>query len=361
MPENHTRSRSLLRAALSVALIALFCFVPARLLYQNIDGSAGRQPLQDPVALSAPSNGTYGSPVQLYPADGSEVCVVFEFLGFDPATSLANFGVVVDATSLGAAVISPLRSKAGSGYTPLLRISSNSGLSTITIPVPASALLASDTSTPCSQRAGQPYPGDGGYRVLQDIFMLGQPRAFPNDWYELDDTVAVYMCPPKHSQDECAAGVNNNGNAHVSSVPLKETLIATTRNQDLTMTVATGVPGRFQFTIQRPASFVVYTYWVATMPFVLMLGLFGAYAWRKRNYVPERKIPAVYEIAFGVAAALVAILPLRAVLVPSSLPTLTRLDIVFSTGVTLLVALSLAWVFIWASVQRQPTPDDAAP
>jgi hypothetical protein len=272
--------------------------------------------------------------------------VLFEFLGFDPATSFANFGIVVGANKPAAKRITTmLHSKTTPNYTPLLRITSNTGLSSITIPVPASVLLASNAGTLCSQ----PYSGDGGYRVLQNIFLLGQPRAFPNDWYELDDKVAIYLCPPKDTQDGCAPVANDNGNAQLGSI--KETLIVKARDQDLKMTVATGVPEQFKFTIQRPASFVVYTYWVAIMPFVLMLGLFSAYAWRKKNYVPEQKIPAVYEIAFGVAAALVAILPLRVVLVPSSLPSLTRLDIVFGTGATLLVALSLAWVFIWRSAE----------
>jgi hypothetical protein len=245
VPANHRSSRSLRRTALSVALIVVFCFVPVRMLYQNINSSAGRQELQDPVTLSAPSNGTYGSPVQLYQAGGSEVCVLFEFLGFDPATSLANFGVVVDANRAGAAQISKtLNTMATRKYIPLLRISSNTGLSSITIPIPVSVLLAADANTPCSQRGGQPYLGDGGSRVLQDIFLLGQPRAFPNDWYELDDTVAVYMCPPEDTQGTCAPGTNENATAQ-KPMRLQEALIATTRDQDLTMTVATGVPGVF--------------------------------------------------------------------------------------------------------------------
>ena len=113
---------------------------------------------------------------------------------------------------------------------------------------------------------------------------------------------------------------------------------------------------RFNFVLQRQGWFIAYTYFIAVMPFVLMIGLFGAYVFRRKNYTPERKVPTVYEVAFGVAAALVAILPLRAVLVPSSLPTLTRLDIVFGLGTALLVALSLAWVFIWTGHQADDVP-----
>jgi hypothetical protein len=49
---------------------------------------------------------------------------------------------------------------------------------------------------------------------------------------------------------------------------------------------------------------------------------------------------------------LVATLRLRAVLVPSSLPNLARLDLVFGIGISLLVSLSLAWVTFWS--QRVP-------
>jgi amino acid transporter len=94
------------------------------------------------------------------------------------------------------------------------------------------------------------------------------------------------------------------------------------------------------------------------MPFLLMIGLLIAYARKREDWRPERKVPAVYEIAFGVAATLVAILLLRAVLVPSSLPTLTRLDIVFGTGVAFLVAVSLAWIFIWEARDSPPREEE---
>jgi len=118
-----------------------------------------------------------------------------------------------------------------------------------------------------------------------------------------------------------------------------------TRDEDLPMHVSLdgsseglAVKHSLMFTISRPCQIVVYTYWVASLPFVLLIAI-GVY-----QYAYKKNVPKPYEVAFGVAATLVAILPLRAVLVPSSLPNLTRLDIVFSTEVALLVALSIAWV-----------------
>jgi hypothetical protein len=54
-------------------------------------------------------------------------------------------------------------------------------------------------------------------------------------------------------------------------------------------------------------------------------------------------------VAFGIAATLLAILSLRTVLVPTSLPALTRLDLIFGIGVTLLVVGSIIWMGIWSS------------
>lgn len=244
------------------------------------------------------------------------------------------------------------------GYiAPVLLISSNAGLSSIAIPFPLSALLRYDQSSSCYGNTRDYVRGKYAFRTRQEVFMLGQPRAFPNDWYELDDTVTVYLCRAGQAQDECVTGVNQEGTVTAPPQALPATLIATTQDQDLQMSVSgdPANPGQFQSLLRRSGWFVWYTYVIATMPFVLIIGLFSAYAWRGKSrktgkvtqYVPARAAPAVHEIAFGVAATLVAILPLRAVLIPSSLPSLTRLDIVFSTGAALLVALSVSWVFVW--------------
>lgn len=343
--------------------------MPVILLYQNIGSATGAQSLTDPAGLSPPtSDNDYGDATLLFGNSASDVCIAFEFLGLDQASSQANFGIVVSATDPGSAVI---QDDIDEGYTqPLLLISSNVGLSSIGIKVPSSFLQSPGASPNCSESRPEPYMRGSGYRVPQGIFVLGQPRAFPDDWYELDDTVTMYMCSATQTEDQedqCVTGLNLNGQVTTSSPPpLTESLIATTRDQDLRMTVSrnratTGTNQAepdFQFNLQRSGWFVAYTYIIAVMPFVLMIGLFIAYALKQNDCEPERKVPAVYEIAFGVAATLVAILPLRAVLIPSSLPSLTTLDTVFSTGIALLVALSLAWVFIWKS--RLPPPRETS-
>ena len=59
------------------------------------------------------------------------------------------------------------------------------------------------------------------------------------------------------------------------------------------------------------------------MPFLLLITLL----WFKR--FAQRKALEPSDAAFGLAAAMVAILPLRQVLVPSTIPGLTRLDLLF--------------------------------
>lgn len=228
-------------------------------------------------------------------------------------------------------------------------INSNIGLSSIVIPVPFSVLEDGPLMTCGNDRPNlNDILGGASFRTRQDIFVLGQPRAFPNDWYELNDNVTVYVCTNGATQAACIT--QRTPEQAILPPVLPTSFIMMTRDEDLSMNVnIDNVQNLLEFTVYRSSWVIIYTYWVAAMPFVLMIGLFSVYVLTRKKYTSERRLPAVYEVAFGVAATLVAILPLRAVLVPSSLPNLTRLDIVFSTGVTLLVALSLAWVFVWTN------------
>jgi hypothetical protein len=251
------------------------------------------------------------------------------------------------------------------GYnTVLLTVSSSVGLSNIEVSVPVSYLVLHrhpsscendglNRDTPVQATAiRQKLLEHAGFRVNENIFVLGQPRAFPNDWYELEDSVAAY-----------ATRVNKNA-AIVSSSKypaekLSSSLLIMSRDEDLSMQVglddSSAATNRdfkhpLMFTISRPGWIIFYTYWVAAMPFMLLITL-GWY-----QCIVKKNVPKAYEVAFGIAATMVAILPLRAVLVPSSLPNLTRLDIVFSTEVALLVALSIVAVVVY-SRDRDDTAD----
>ena len=345
----------------SLLILLFFCSVPVILLYQNLNSSIGAQPLKNRIVDVDPPTATYyGSPALVYSPALSDLCITFGFLTLDPATSLANFAILVGATKQGN---QELRQLGKHGYSSvLLVVNSNVGLGRIKISVPFSTL----ESSKASKCGGSNLSGDrlardrfrkellryAGFRTNQDIFLLGQPRAFPNDWYELNDSVSAY------ATDGSPEGAAIRNTQHVK---LPSSLIIMTRNEDLPMRVsldgsseALAMKHPLIFTISRPRRIVFYTYWVASLPFMLLLAI-GIY-----QYTYKKSIPKPYEVAFGVAATMVAILPLRAVLVPSSLPNLTRLDIVFSTEVALLVALSIAWVITLPSTSAETETADKA-
>jgi hypothetical protein len=77
-----------------------------------------------------------------------------------------------------------------------------------------------------------------------------------------------------------------------------------------------------------------------------------ALLWYKR--IAQQRPLEPSDAAFGLAAALVAILPLHQVLIPSNIPDLTRLDVLFGVGICFLVAASVLWVVVWVPPEDQP-------
>jgi hypothetical protein len=271
------------------------------------------------------------------------MCVTFSFLGFNPATSYATFGILIGATSLGQPMVTQFEHGKlirGNITKPIPRfknvslvIKSGIGLNRIVIPVPASALEAARPS-----HCGGNHPTiaeldwlnrNAAFRTTQNILVLGQPRAFPQDWYDASESVTV------------VAGRSQNGHE------LPSALILASQDEDLSLRVHVDGPAAdtqgssdpFIFTIRRPGLMQAYTYCIAALPFLLLISLL-LYA-----RISKKRAEAS-DVALGVAATMVAILPLRQVLVPSSLPGLTRLDILFGLGISVLVALSIFIVII---------------
>lgn len=342
---------------LSLLLLALF-IIPVWMLVDNYTDSAGVESLPNGTPLGAPRYNYFGNAIEVYspPESGypNDLCVTFEFLGLNlnEATSQANFGILIEATSTGDQQLkNQLKSLKHPPKTGTLQISSTSGIGNTSIPFSISALEAAQAVT-CN--SGDPNPLqldlDAGVRITQSIFTLGTPRAFPNDWYELDDAVKV----------------------SIPGTKMYSSLVMTSRDEDYSIsasvyrpsTTSNAGPDILEFTIRRPWLVRWYTYIVAAMPFVLLIVIFLFKYCRKRNSPGaaagqgdlERKIPEPFEVAFGVAATLVAILPLRSVLVPPSLPSPTRLDIFFGLGTIFLVVSSIIWALIIsakiAAVQR---------
>jgi len=341
-------SSTRVRLALT-GLVCLIPVVPVILLVQNNFDSAGFKPLGNQAAtLAPPRDDYYGVPTEVYSANSNgtpaDLCVTFELLGLNPSVPDVTLGVLVGVTSAGHAALSTLSKE---GYRDVsVVIKSDIGLSNFEIPVAVSVLAAAPV-TPCGAHPLQMnLDQDAAYRGNWTVSLLGQPRAFPQDWYELDDSVGVI------------AGQSQNGQAVPSS------LVMMSRDEDLRVKAEqdqatyqhlpqANLPSAHQlfFTVRRPPWTVTYTYWVAAMPFLLLMGLL----WFKR--FAQRKPLEPSDAAFGLAAAMVAILPLHQVLVPSTIPGLTRLDLLFGLGICFLVAASLLWVVIWLPLLPYPEPD----
>lgn len=332
---------------LLAAAVLVLVAVPVKLFFSNISDSAGAQGLKNlslSPALIPPRGGSYfGAPKEVYPLRQPDMCVTFEFLGFNPATSYATFGILLGATNLGQPMVTQFehgRLVKGNITKPIPRfknvslvIKSGIGLNRIVIPVPASALEAAH---PSHCQGGHPTIAEldrlnqnAAFRTTQNILVLGQPRAFPQDWYDASESVSV------------VAGRSQNGQG------LPSALLLTSQDEDLSVRVhiddpaahAAGRGDPLIFTVRRPFLMQAYTYCIAALPFLLLISLL-LYA-----RVSKKRAEAS-DVALGVAATMVAILPLRQVLVPSSLPGLTRLDILFGLGISVLVALSIFIVII---------------
>jgi hypothetical protein len=329
-------------SALTVGLLA----VPAYLLYSNIVDASGAKGLPSPSSpLAAPVDEYYGAPTQVSPVNKKDpdICVTVTLLGVNPASSFANLGILVGVTGHGQANL-PASLKNYKNIT--VWVTSYSGLSSLHLTVPVATLRHAQTSSCGSGQTRQQCPGPaaGGpiicpaeldqhaaFGETDTVYILGQARAFPQDWYQLNDLVTV-----------------RSGTA-IDGKPLRSALLLMTRDENLTSTVHvdsrqfTDWPYQHQlmFTLNRPFWTIFYTYWISALPFLLLLAILA------RQWISKRDTPKPYEVAFGIAATLLAILSLRMVLVPATLPALTRLDIIFGIGVTALVAGSIIWMGIW--------------
>lgn len=307
-----------------------------------------RQSTTAPVFPSDFSHNLSGSPVVVYPAPNSpEVfCLRVSFLSLSSGdTSSAQLQISLTTTEQGQAMLEHVYSPQATGT---LTIQSFGGVSS-SIPVPLSALKPPNGSAPvtsCDQ--GSPVstvlPFPGVITVITSSPVTGVPRAFPNDWYQLNDVFYLSFPPtPRTKNILYWSGYTS--------------VLMTSNDVDYSLSVIAGTAGTepnlepfgIDATIVRPRLVQSYIYLVAAAPFVLLISIFAIYYGRN----PRRRKPEPYELAFGITATLVAILPLRSVLIPSSLPSPTRLDILFGIGTLFLVVASIIWLIFSTA-----TPDD---
>jgi hypothetical protein len=327
--------RKMAKLFISLVLLVLFLCVPAWALVKNYL-HAGPPPLPGggTVKISSPQTNLAGVPSILGSSQVGDLCVTFNLVSLDAGSSVANFVILIGATPLFDQYVKDNFSS-GADLNMVLEIKSNIGLDQITLPFSiSSAVQHSSSCGKMGPETEENLISTAAFGVSQQIFLPGQPRAFPDDWYELNDTVKVM------------AGLD----------PVPFSLIMGSRDADLSLRANTSndqLSGQdLQFLMQRPRWTILYTYVVSAMPALLLTIVLGARFLprnKRRRGLNAEDAPKAHEVAFGIAATIVAILPLHAVLVPSAITSMTRLDIWFGFGISLLVVLSIIWMVVWAS------------
>jgi len=324
--------------ALAILVVALA--FPIWLLFDNYTDSAGAESLPNDVGLAVPRYDYFDPPIAVYssPANLDDLCITFELIGIDEGASQITLGVLVGATATGEHYLRSIKHPPKTG---VFLLSSENGLNNYSENFPLASL---EDATPVSCEGGNISMSHLALNSIVafnlNVFVLGTPRAYPNDWYELDDAATV----------------------SVGNIKIPSTLLLATRDEDYTVAASVYKPSKgkdnagpniLEFTIARSWSYYWYIYLVASLPFVLLAAVFSF-----KYFGKKRPGPKPFEVAFGVAATLVAILPLRSVLIPASLPTPTRLDLYFGAGCAVLVASAIIWALVLRLGDHNDEPEE---
>ncbi len=86
--------------------------------------------------------------------------------------------------------------------------------------------------------------------------------------------------------------------------------------------------------VTRPVATQTFTYLVAILP-ILMAIVYGHYLF----FYPRVKEDPLHDVIIGAATIMIAVLPLRAVLVPPEVQGFTRVDLILGLGLVLIVCL----------------------
>jgi hypothetical protein len=328
------------RLLISILVIVAGLSIPMLLLIENF-----RQSASAPVFPSEfITHHLSGSSVVVYAAPDSPVvfCLTLSFLSLSSGeTSSDQLRVGLTVTEQGLAMLERIYSPQATGTLTIQSF----GEPNSSIPLPLSVLK--ELAVPSCSREQLDQFAPGQTDVITSSAVTGVPRAFPNDWYALGNVVYISFPPtPGTKNIRYWSGYTS---VLMSSEDVDYSLSVFADDASNFSTEPNLGPILITAYIVRPRLFQSYIYLVAAAPFILLISIFAIYY--SRN--PRRRKPEPYELAFGITAALVAILPLRSVLIPSSLPSPTRLDLFFGVGAIFLVVSSIVWL-IFSSA----TPDD---
>ncbi|MGW5010576.1 hypothetical protein [Micromonospora sp. NBRC 110037] len=191
------------------------------------------------------------------------------------------------------------------------------------------------------------------------IDLSAAPQAFPNDVYDLSTASAILELP---------AGISYRVGDGATARLVQQLSFGIALSQGDKLVDWTVEPGYaisrpsegfaqiadLSGSVRRPTEYTISVYSIAAAP--LLLGIAAAAEnWRRRRESP-RSSPSL-----ELAAALLAMLPLRQVLVPSDIPGLTRLDRLLAVEVVAIVAMIVLPAALGRSSPIRATADSPAP
>lgn len=190
------------------------------------------------------------------------------------------------------------------------------------------------------------------------IPVIGQPRAYPIDWYSALYYVTLYRTTAAQLPTELSVREFSNQGGTTSGeatgkvrgldccAPAVLQLVSATDDYRVTAGRVTQDDYAFlrmELDVRRPARIVWYSFELALIPALVLLSLI---VFQVESTRTSQNQPRPHDIAFGFTAILLAILPLRQVLVPSAIPGLTLIDAIFGMEIILLALGAVAWAFL---------------
>jgi hypothetical protein len=183
-----------------------------------------------------------------------------------------------------------------------------------------------------------------------DIPMTGYPDLYPQDYYFFDILMS-FSLPSNMTRLINGKAPTGTAADHYAIDPGN-----ITESQDMTakpLTDSKGKPasGEFHISIRRQTRSQYYIYSVALIPLIFAL-LFLHLLFFSSHFTHK----VFEEFTEALIVAILAVLPLRVVLVPASLEGLTRVDLILGLGLVFIVAVAVGKYAteVWGSSRSDP-------